>query len=78
MIVSPQLKTFEAPEGGYKFIHKGEEKDANEYIRTEELKMAKKADERRETVAVEQDPLFGLRSPPPQTPPPPSADEDSK
>ncbi|CAM9099157.1 unnamed protein product [Ectocarpus sp. 4 AP-2014] len=77
MIVSPQLKTFEAPEGGYKFIYKGEEKDANEYIRTEELKMAERADERRETVAVEQDPLFGPRYPPPQTPPPLSADEDS-
>lgn len=76
MIVSPQLKTFEAPEGGYKFIYKGEEKDADEYIRTEELKMAEKANEQRETVMVEQDPLFGPRSPlPPQTPPP--ADEDS-
>ncbi|CAM9247126.1 unnamed protein product [Ectocarpus fasciculatus] len=72
MIVSPQLKTFEAPEGGYKFIYKGEEKDADEYIRTEELKMAEKANQRRETVTVEQDPLFGPRSPPP-----PPADEDS-
>lgn len=69
--MSPLLEKFEAPEGGYKFINgRGEEQDADEYIRVQELKLAEEANERMKQ--QEQNPLFGPRSPPS-----PLGDEDS-
>lgn len=69
IIMSPLLEKFEAPEGGYKFINgRGEEQDADEYIRVQELKLAEEANERMKQ--QEQNPLFGPRSPSP-------VDEDS-
>lgn len=70
IIMSPLLEKFEAPEGGYKFINgRGEEQDADEYIRVQELKLAEEANDRMKQ--QEQNPLFGPRSPPA------AADEDS-
>lgn len=61
IIMSPFLEKFEAPEGGYKFINgRGEEQDADEYIRVQELKLAEEANERMRQ--QEQNPLFGPRS----------------
>lgn len=62
IILSPYLEMFQAPEGGYKFINgRGEEQDADAYIRAQELKLAEEANEKKEQ---QQDPLFGPRSPP--------------
>ncbi|MEM7655539.1 MAG: hypothetical protein AAF399_05365 [Bacteroidota bacterium] len=61
--MSPHLEAFKVPEGGYKFINgRGEEQDADAYIRAQELKEAQEATETKEN--QQQDPLFGPRSPP--------------
>lgn len=67
LILSPFLEQFAAPEGGYKFINgRGEEQDADTYIKESEIKLAQQAAERMEQ--QEQNPLF--------PPPFPAADED--
>ncbi|CAM9383038.1 unnamed protein product [Scytosiphon promiscuus] len=61
IILSPYLETYEAPEGGYKYINgRGEEQDADAYIQAQELKLAEEANERMKN--QQQDPLFGPRS----------------
>lgn len=67
LILSPHLQLFPAPEGGYKFINgRGEEQDADAYIRESEIKLAQQAAER--IAQQEQNPLF--------PPPFPPVDED--
>ena len=57
MIVSPYLEQFDAPEDGYKFINgRGEEQDAEEYIRESERRLAQQAAER--AAQQEENPLF--------------------
>jgi len=62
--MSPPLEEFSAPEGGYKFINgRGEEQDANAYIRAQELKLAEQAAARAKRQEENPDPLFGPRPP---------------
>lgn len=47
ILLFPYLQEFTTPEGGYKFINgRGEEQDADEYIRNSEKKLAQEAAER--------------------------------
>lgn len=63
IILSPYLEQFDAPEDGYKFINgRGEEQDAEDYIRESEHKLAQQAAER--AAKLEQNPLFPPMFPP--------------
>eukprot|EP00752_Nemacystus_decipiens_P010604 g9442.t1 len=75
IIMSPPLEKFEAPEGGYKFINgRGEEQDADAYIREQELKLAEQAAERVKKQQQNPDPLFGPRAAKPR----PGGDDDQE
>lgn len=63
IILSPYLQKFEVPEGGYKFINgRGEEQDADEYIRESEKKLAQQAAQR--AAQQQANPLFPPPFPP--------------